>query len=241
MAPPQAGRGPDCDRPGAFRLRRLRRTTSGIVNRMGGDAEGNHGRSLRRLRGSGREAPSARPKGDVQNTLAAAVKSPLAKPANGSDSSWINGMRFGLTTDYHRSRPPSSQRPLARSMPGALRRTGVPTRGTRTSKNVRDVRRRLVQFSAPSSAMPSNPPGACFCASPLLANLRYAARLGAAAANPPPSPALLQLKLDLRSSALRRGCGHGADPTAQSSWIRQSRRSLRLRTRVCRTSTPPST
>src|SRR5258708_28207032 len=57
-----------------------------------------------------------------------------------SGLSWINGMRFRLTTD-HQSTPPSSKRPPARSTPGKLRWTGACTCGTRTSKNFRGDRR----------------------------------------------------------------------------------------------------
>ncbi len=67
--------------------------------------------------------------------------------------------------------------------------------------------------------MPSNPPGACFCTSPPLANLRYAARLSAGPAGRPPSAAHSQLELDLLFAARRRRCGHGAKPAGQSSKI----------------------
>ena len=46
MAPPQVGRGTECDRPEALRLQRRCRITSGIVTRTGGDAREDHGRSL---------------------------------------------------------------------------------------------------------------------------------------------------------------------------------------------------
>jgi hypothetical protein len=60
IAPSQAGRGTECDRHEALRLRRLRRTTSGIVTRR---AE-----TLIALSGSGRHAPRARPEGDAPKT-----------------------------------------------------------------------------------------------------------------------------------------------------------------------------
>ena len=66
MTPPQAGREIECDRSEALCLRRLRRTTSGIVTRMGGDARARDDSKIDRLSGSGRYAPRARPEGDAR-------------------------------------------------------------------------------------------------------------------------------------------------------------------------------
>jgi hypothetical protein len=59
MAPPQPGRGIECDRSEALCLQRLRRTTSGIVTRMGGDARTRDDNKTDRLSGSGRSAARA--------------------------------------------------------------------------------------------------------------------------------------------------------------------------------------
>jgi hypothetical protein len=52
-------------------MRRLRRTTSGIVTRMGGDARGRADNTSDRVSGSGRNAPRAQPEGDASENMAA--------------------------------------------------------------------------------------------------------------------------------------------------------------------------
>jgi hypothetical protein len=69
IAPPKAGRRTECARQEFYMRGALRRPASGVVIRMGGDAGGIGGQLRRELRGSGRDAPRARPEGDAPKSL----------------------------------------------------------------------------------------------------------------------------------------------------------------------------